>query len=626
MLAGVYDPRAGAGAGERLNAMPGHAGRVLVVGGMAVLADTPATGPPPARGCALEGSIYNSDELADELDADPALAPGELLAAAFERWGEGMLDRLRGGFALVAWADSGRRILIAQDQVGICSLFLHRAGDRITFASEVRDLLPLLERTPGPDEAAVVEMLAMRGTAGERTAFEGVRRLGAGRRLAITAGRLDEHRYWLPSFRPTRPESRPESATRLRDGLVRATALRVRACGPVGIALSGGLDSSVVAAAVLGAGDPPPVRGYSAVFDRDSGAEDERLLDALVAGLPIANVRYRIEPGGALALLLAYLRDWKLPLSGPGWLTEYPLLRRAAADGVGIVLDGQGGDELFGVAPFLIADRLRAGRALSAVDLVRQLPGAGPGVGWRPLLRVLRRYGLNAALPAPLYSGLRRIAGPARHAPPFLTPAAAARLAEAGGELEWIGESDGPRWWLHLRHLLVAERESLGLGDYIRHRARTVGVEGRPPLFDVELIEQALRFAPELAFDPFLDRPLVREAMAGMLPDEVRLTGAKSNLAPFYFRGLSGPDMPSIRELLGSPRLEIARWVRRDAVSEALDRAPAAGGTGRDRWLSAVWGWLKVECWLRSLSDPSFAERFLAERRPPQPRFSELGA
>jgi asparagine synthase (glutamine-hydrolysing) len=591
---------------------------------MALVADGPAKCPAPAAGCVVEGSVYNLSQLAASLEADPALGPERLLSAAFERWGEGMLDRLRGGFALVAWADSGRRILVAQDQVGICSIFLHRTGDRISFASEIRDLLPLLERTPDPDEAAVVEMLSMRGVGAGRTAFTGVCRLGAGRRLSITDGRVDEGRYWLPAFQAAPAESRLESAARLRNSLLRATALRVRPGERVGITLSGGLDSSVVAAATLSADHPPALHGYSAVFDHDSGADDERMLDSLSAGLAISNVRYRIEPGGALALGLAYLRDWKLPLSGPGLVTEYRLLRRAAADGVEVLLDGQGGDELFGVAPFLIADRLRAGRVLSAMSLVQRLPGAGAGVGWGPLLRVLRRYGVNGALPAPLYSALRRLSRPARHAPPFLSERAAAMLAEGDGELDWIGGSGGPRWWLHLRHLLVAEREAFGLGDYIRHRASWVGVEGRPPLFDVELIELALRTAPELAFDPYIDRPLVREAMAGRLPDRVRLSGQKSNLAPFYLRGLSGPDLPLIRELLGSERLGLARWVPPETARAALNGPPDPGGVGWERWLSAVWGWLKVESWLRSLSDPAFAERFLAERRPPEPRFTEV--
>jgi hypothetical protein len=112
--------------------------------------------------------------------------------------------------------------------------------------------------------------------------------------------------------------------------------------------------------------------------------------------------------------------------------------------------------------------------------------------------------------------------------------------------------------------------------------------------------------------------------MAGRLPDRVRLSGQKSNLAPFYFRGLSGPDLPLIRELLGSERLEITRWVRPEAVRAALNGPPDPGGAGWERWLSAVWGWLKVESWLRSLSDPAFAERFLAETRPPEPRFTEV--
>ena len=179
----------------------------------------------------------------------------------------------------------------------------------------------------------------------------------------------------------------------------------------------------------------------------------------------------------------------------------------------------------------------------------------------------------------------------------------------------WLRDGPEPRWWLNLKQLLIDDREAAGLGDFVRQRAQWVGIEARPPLFDVDLIDTVLRIPPQFRFDPYLDRPIGREALAGVLPDLVRLSRRKSNLAPLYHRGLIGPDLPLIRQLLGSDRLEIAPWVRREVVHDLIGNPPPVGGANWYDWLGAIWGCATAECWLRSLSEPGFAETTL-ERWP----------
>jgi asparagine synthetase B (glutamine-hydrolysing) len=200
MLAGISDPRGGRDRAEvagRLRAAAGEeaAGEVRFAGALAVLSDS-ASGPDAdGPGCALQGTIYNRRELAIELGADPSHSAESLVARGFERWGEGLLPRLRGAFSLVVWSPGGERIVLASDQTGPGALFVHRSGDRLTFASEIRLLLGLLPRTPDPDEVALVRWLGLANRYDLRTMFEGVRRVGAGRRIVIERGRLDHRRY-----------------------------------------------------------------------------------------------------------------------------------------------------------------------------------------------------------------------------------------------------------------------------------------------------------------------------------------------------------------------------------------------------------------------------------------------
>ena len=621
MLAGIYDPGGvGGGEGEHarrrlekvFGARPGT--EALSAGGLCVIADPGAFATvQPGLGCALEGSVYNLDEIARDLSESLEQGAAAIVARAFGHWGEEMLLRLRGGFALVAWDQRTGRVLLAQDQVGIGALFLHSAGARLSFAAELHHLVRVLPGTPSPDETGVARWILLAGQDDGLTIYRGVRRLGAGRCVAVDAtGRVHHRRYWTPSYRPPIEGSRLEVAARVRDALIGTVARRTRDAQSVGLTLSGGFDSSAVAAATVRAGSGP-LRGYCTVFPDEAGMDDRDLLDSLAEELGIEQVRYQVQPGGAVEVALEYLRDWELPLSGPGWVTELPLLREAAAAGVQVMLDGQGGDEIFGIAPFLVADRLRAGRLLSAVGLIRHgFPGAGAGAPWPSTLRLLRQFGLRAAGGHRAYRLVRLVKRPERNPPAILNSTGIAALLRADDELRWMTSGEGPCWWRHLRHVLVEDREANGLGDFIRQRAAWVGFEARPPLFDVELIETALRIAPEFRFDPYLDRPIAREALAGVLPDPVRLARRKSNLAPFYHRGLTGPDLPMIRRILGDGRLEIHRWVRADHLRGLLDAPPAAGTPGWAHWISTIWGCLSAECWLRWLADDTFVERMLA--------------
>ena len=628
MLAGIYDPRrhsTEADVARRLrNAFgPDVERRARYAGPLAVVGD--CVGGDEAAGCALEGSVFNYPELAADLGEDPGLPTESLLARAYERWGFETLARLRGAFALVAWTADAARIVLAQDQVGVGALFLHRNGQELAFASEINLLLRLLPRTPAPEEASLVRWIASEDHPDRLTMFHGVRRLGAGRRISIAAHGEDEGRYWRPAYQPPLEGSRLEIASQLMGSLERAIALRTRGIASVGITLSGGFDSSAVAAVAARTNSlGQDFRGYSTVFPDDPEMDDRDYLDLLADALPVKNVRYHVQPGGALRAALEYLRDWRLPLSGPGWVIELPLIRRAADDGIQVMLDGQGGDETFGAVPFLVADLIRAGRLLSAVSLVRHgFPGAGNGAPWRPTARVLAKYGLRPALPYSLYSALRRLRTPHDPSPPFLGERALTLLRESGNGLGWTQGAREPRWWLSLRQVLIDDREAVGLGDFVRQRASWVGMEARPPLFDVDLIETALRIPPQFRFDPYLDRPIGREALAGVLPDPVRLSRRKSNLAPLYHRGLTGPDLPLIRRLLGGDHLELGPWVRRDVVRDLIEHPPPVAGPNWHAWLSAVWGCISAECWLRSLSEPDFAEDTLERAGVARLEYSE---
>jgi asparagine synthase (glutamine-hydrolysing) len=613
-LAGIYDRRAAFDATSGAAALGRvlEPGDVLAHGPLAAVRADPVEAREAGRFvCLLAGRVFNLAEVASEAGVEPDSDPEAVLAAAYAVRGAAMLAGVSGSFALLLWDRELGRGVVAQDQVASRSLYYSEAGGRLTFASDVAPLLRALPARPGPDRVALVHWIANSSPPERSTLHEGVQRLGPGYMLELADGRWERRSYWAPSYRTPARRSRAELSEELWHVLSRAVGSRIGEDEQVGIVMSGGVDSSTVAAAATaaaGASARPP-RGYSAVFPGRERIDESAEIDALTAGLGLPSVQLELRPGGVVRLALEYLRRFELPLSGPGYVLEQPLLAHAAADGVVAVLDGQGGDEVYGLSPYLLADRLRHGRLVSSLRLARSFPLALENPPWGQSLSLWKSFGVKAAFPHALHARLRRRRG---RAPEWLSPESQRVFRETNDPIRWKRDPGGPLWWAFKAWVLTTNREQVGLGEYLRHRAALAGLDARPPLLDVGLVELSLAVPPELCFDRRFDRPLARDAVRGIVPEHVRIARQKSNLAPFYHECVTGPDLDAVRRLLQAPDAEVRAFVRSELLDRLLDRPPRVGEPGWLHWLNPVWGALTAECWLRQQSDPGFADRFLA--------------
>lgn len=581
------DP-AGAGGHPRLGALAGEREPVLV-GGCEVLA--PAHRSPAGEGAQVLVSGRLVGGAGAEQAASRYAATGDAAAA---------LGPLRGEFVAVLWHPRNREVVVARDQLGGRGVHYRVAREGLAFAEEIRDLLPLLEVTPGPDPRAV-GLLLMRGLLPPgRTPYEGVERLGPGRLLRWRGGSASVERWWRPRYAGVRDGTPAELADRTVHAMDRAVA-RTAAPGQVGIMLSGGLDSAAVAAgAVRWGGRSRPV-GYSGVFPGDADMDETEKLDAVVKTLGLRSVRRVITGGSAVGGSLAYLEEWKLPAASPNHFAWQPLFARAAADGVSVMLDGEGGDEVFDVSAYAVADALRRGRVRHSVELARTADGAGA----RALRRALRSYGLKGAAPHAVH---RLLARRPRAAPRWLRAEVAARAEADYDRWAWKRER-GPLWWRHQAYLLTGVRELLDAHGYVRRRAWEVGLDSRHPfLHDVELVETVLTIPPEPRFHPRLDRILLRRGLEGRLPDSVRTVQDKRTFDGLLRLAMDGGDAALIRELVEEPRAEVRAFLEPGALGDDV---------------TTLWRVGMVECWLRSLADPGFPAR-LAERCPAPPARFEV--
>jgi asparagine synthase (glutamine-hydrolysing) len=385
----------------------------------------------------------------------------------------------------------------------------------------------------------------------------------------------------------------------MREALELAVQRRIGDEGLTAVLMSGGLDSSSVAA-LCAAQTKDRVLACSATFPDHPATDERELIETLQRELAIPAITADIHPGGLLASVLASLAAWQMPLLGWGDFWTLPLMREAAARGARTMLDGDGGDQVFGARPYLLADRLRAGHPLQALALAHELPGGRDRPPRRAVARVLLDSGLAGALPYGLHRAMRAPFA-ARGAPVWLRPQATRDLLDSSDPLAWK-RLDGPRWWAYDAYVLTRGIEEVGVYEHQRRRAALAGLDARHPLLDLDVVKLGLRQPPRSTLDPRFSRPLLRASLAGMLPDAVRLRPAKALFESLISDCLTGPDSKLVRELLTGPGMELGAYIDPSALERALFATEHDRGYASFHWMWQVWRLVTIECWLRSQS------------------------
>jgi asparagine synthase (glutamine-hydrolysing) len=598
-LAGIFDPHSRADTARLAGALAPHRSTLSAPGPLRVAYTGPTSG---AHGplCLLDGFLDNAGELGSALEVPAGASPEAVLAAGWQRWGRGLAPRMRGDFALLIWDQVRGEGLLARDQLGVRSLFLHDAAGGLCFATEIRHLLALLPRRPAPDPVSVAHWLTLGHRPGSATLYAGIRRLDPGALLLLDRDGAREEPYWTPRFSEPLSGSAPQLAAQTRAALDRAVGRRIAADGLTGVLMSGGLDSASVAA-VAATQAPGRVTACSAVFPEHPAVDESELIEELRSTLSLGGITVEARAGGMVASALESLDAWGLPLLSWGDFWAMPLLRAAAAAGVRVTLGGDGGDELFGARSYLLADRLRAGHPLQTVGLARELPGAGDRPARRDVARVLAQVAVAGAAPYRLHKVLRRPFA-RRDAPDWLRAPVARDLLDSEDPLAWK-RMDGPRWWAQTAHGLTRGIEEVGVFEHQRRRAASAGLEARHPLFDLDLVELCLRQPPLASFDRYRNRPVLRAAMAGLLPDTVRMRPQKALFDSVLIDGLAGPDEALARKLLSDPGAELRAYVDQRAVERALFGAASLRRERPFQWMWQLWRLTTTECWLRALGN-----------------------
>lgn len=352
----------------------------------------------------LNGEIYNYVELTAELKAKGhrfrSHGDAEVIAHLYEESGDGLLERLQGMFAFILWDDRRQRMLIARDHAGIKPVYYAVTPEEIAFASEIKPLLrlPSVSREVNPE--ALSQYLSFGFSMAPGTIFADVRKLPAGHKLVIENGQIAESEFW-DIRQPRQVQGSFEEVRQLvLDGLDDAVRLHLRSDVSVGAFLSGGIDSGLIVSRA--AHLHPRLKTYTLRFE--GGLDDESVLAASVAErYGTDHTTFTVPSDGMQGLIPRIAWACDEPLGDSGVLPNYVISELARRDGVKVVLNGAGGDELF--AGYTYFFRSAVEKRLSRLRLPTRLMARAAGLFDRAVSRKLHRAADYRDDPAAHYAG-----------------------------------------------------------------------------------------------------------------------------------------------------------------------------------------------------------------------------
>ena len=503
------------------------------------------------RWLTFNGEIYNHVELRTELEGYPfrSHSDSEVILAAFDRWGVDCVDRFIGMFAFAIWDEITGELFCARDRLGIKPFHYAAIDGSFAFASEVKGLIAggLVPKADMKTWAVYLEHGVYDHS--RATFFAGVEVLPPGHVLTWREGRIQQRKYWDPCARGEPLSVSDEEAMDRLDALFAdAIRLRLRSDVPLGVNLSGGLDSSLLFAYVDASEDAEgELNCFTAGFDDPRYDEVE-----FAAGLPRKRRWHphveRIGPDEAWALVDPLMRHEEAPFGGIGTLAYFKLHRRIREEGVTVVLEGQGVDEMFaGYAYYRQPDR--------------------PG---------LYQDGSSFLRPATLSPAICGLAP----APEFSDP---------------CGDGLAGRLYRDLRHTKLPR--VLRMNDRL---SMAHSRELRVPLLDHRIVELSFQLDDSMKLRNGEGKWIIRRLLNRKLGGDHGMAAKRAVVTP-QREWIRGPLREPIADLIASRSFRECGFFDPKAVEQSFQDYCA--GEGDNAFF--IWQWINLASWLRTFN-PSY--------------------
>ncbi len=553
----------------------------------------------------FNGEIYNYHALRQGLEQRghrfKTDGDGETIVHLYEEYGSGAVEHLRGMFALALWDAKRGRLLLARDRFGQKPLYFYQDRRLFAFASEIKALLahpdvPVVSRFAADDGRALEEYLSFGYVPAPETAFRGLRMLEPATWLEVDLdGIARSGRYWEhPLLAPPDPSAKAESTIgELREQLAEAVKLRLVSDVPLGAFLSGGLDSSLIAA-LMRQHSNAAVKTFSIGFEGDDSFDETPYAEQVARHLGTEHTAFRVK-ADALELLPELVWHHDQPFADSSAIPTY-LVSKLTREQVAVALTGDGGDELFaGYERFYAAELMRrlgfvpAPLLRGAAGLLRLLP---EGTGYYDPVKRARRFLQAASQPIEAaYFDLVRVFDADLLA--RISPGAAPHRPGIDGYLS-AGQSHP------IAGLVEANMRSYLPDDLLIKADRCsmqASLEARAPFLDHQLAEFAATIPFNLKLKGSRTKHILKEAARGLLPDEIierKKHGFGLPLGAWLRR-----DIAPVRDILLSRRARERGLLQMSVVERLISEHE----TGRRDHSRQLWALLTLEEWQRQFVD-----------------------
>jgi asparagine synthase (glutamine-hydrolysing) len=583
---------ANSGEGSTATVLMGH--RRLAIIDLSEAARQPMSTPGSCVHIIFNGEIYNYRELRSELKslgrAFLTRSDTEVLLVGWQQWGTNLFSRLIGMFSFALLDQHNSALVLARDPFGIKPLYYAQAHQSFVFASELAPLLNFPGVSRQADPQTLFEFVSGgMGDHSNKTFFQNIHQLPPAHYLSVAChspGTAEPVSYWELEPKPTVRISAKEASSRFRDLFEESIELHLRSDVPIGVSLSGGMDSSAITAMVRSVQGPDtPLQTFSYIAD-DLQLSEERWC-AIVARATSAHQHLvRIQPNEVIGDFQRLVRVQEQPFGSPTIYAQYRIFRCAHEAGLKVILTGQGSDQYLGYVRHVsvrLASLLRNGRLVEGIRLLRRAQSSSAR-GVLNLRSVARQL-----LPGRLVEIARRLR----------------TAALPGLNVDWFRQhgldpsrSRHPAGYCSLHELLKRNvLETLpSLLRFEDRNAMAFSVENRVPFLTTKLLEFVFSLPEEEVISgEGQSKAVLLRAMQGVVPVEILERRDKIGFA-MPISKLNRQVKPWLQDLLSDaediPVLNVSE-VKRQLSASLSDRST---DTGAQR---VVWRWLSLIAWAR---------------------------
>jgi asparagine synthase (glutamine-hydrolysing) len=541
----------------------------------------------------FNGEIYNYRELRYHLEGRHKFRTAtdtEVILHLYEEFGDRLLEQLRGMFAFALWDRRNRRLMLARDRIGIKPLYYLAEPGRLAFASELRAIRQLSKQPIEIDPQSVYDFFGFRYVPAPNTFYRNINKLLPGYFLIADASGIRQARYWDIPGEDETPLAAEEYAAQVLDTLRESVRLRLVADVPLGVFLSGGVDSTAIVAMMSDLG-VRPLRTFSVGFEEKEFSElpyARRVATRFATEHTEVILRPR-DLADELSRLVAFRDE---PVAEPTDIALYRMSLKAAKT-VKVVLAGEGSDELFAGYPKYAADRLAGLISAFPQEVTSTI------VRWLPYRQRRVKLALEAlSIPdeaersATWFASFSREEREVLFSPDFLARVDTSHPARVFAQyLEQVRDRPPLKRMLYADLKIWLPDNLLLRGDQMTMAA---SIEERVPFLDHRLVELAARIPVRLLTQGFRTKVLLRQALSPYLPAETlrrRKVGFTVPVGPWFRKTLNS----FVADLLLSPGARSREYFN-VANMENFVREHFDGVRDRQK---QIWALINFELWMR---------------------------